>query len=163
MEEYIPCWVSACSSGDTTLEGGFNLMTLLVTENASFTVCISSWPWPCDSSLYFKKESKVSDCVDNWHLLSAQHSKMKFCTLAVRGYNTFSLWLSHHHLTAAETQTPTQPQNKLSTQPWILSIKQKRKIVWQSTVTFLPLFRIKILSALRQREKHLQEPILKKL
>lgn len=163
MEEYIPCWVSACSSGDTTLEGGFNRMTLLVTENASFTVCISSWPWPCDSSLCFEKESKVSNCVDNWGLLSAQHSKMKFCTLSVRGYNTFSLWLSHHHLTAAEIQTPTQPQCGLSTQPWILSIKQKRKIVWQPIVTSLPLFMRKVLNALRRREKHLHEPILKKL
>lgn len=54
-EQYPPCWVSACSRGDTTLDGGFSRMTLLVTENASLTVWISSCPWPWDSSLLPKR------------------------------------------------------------------------------------------------------------
>lgn len=36
-------------------EGGFNRMTLLVTEKASFTVWISSCPCPWDSSLWGKE------------------------------------------------------------------------------------------------------------
>lgn len=74
-EKYIPCCVRACSRGDTTLEGGFSRMTLLVTENANFTVLISSWPWPWPSapSLGCQMETKVdSDNMTSFatHVLS---------------------------------------------------------------------------------------------
>lgn len=62
-DKYIPCCVRACSRGDTTLEGGFSRITLLVTENASFTVLISSWPWPWPSgpSLGCKWKSQITE------------------------------------------------------------------------------------------------------
>lgn len=123
-QEYVPCWVSACSNGDTTLEGGFNLMTLLVTENASLTVWISSWPWPCDSSLCSQKETKVSTC---W--------QPTFCYSHIgRGSSIpcqSGLWdvftQSHHHVRAAEIQTLTYPPKIVATQTQVFSIKNDKE------------------------------------
>lgn len=112
----------------------------------------------------FQKETRVSNCVDNQHLLSDQHSKRKFYTLSIAGYKTFLLRLSHHHITAVEIHTVTYPQKILSTQPWVFNIKQKRKRAWQPmSLFFSPSLGYRDLKCIKTEEETFTEPISQKL
>lgn len=100
-EQYPPCWVSACSRGDTTLDGGFRRMTLLVTENASLTVWISSWPWPWDSSLFPKRNRSKELCSQPTFII---------CTFKEETPSGLQdIFTQSQHTEAAQTATPHSP------------------------------------------------------
>ncbi|KPP78764.1 CDK5 regulatory subunit-associated protein 2-like [Scleropages formosus] len=63
-QEVQSAYHKACSSGDTTSDAGFSRITLLVTEKASFTVCIRTCPGPSETPLCgdHMEETHLIDC-----------------------------------------------------------------------------------------------------